>query len=84
MKDLFIFLWRVCLLIFGFFSVAFGGICVLIGAGGGSASGAFTIALIGAVSAVVGVMVFAATVRAFKNSSGKQAEVSQNSGEESA
>ena len=84
MKELFVFLWRVFLLIFGFFSVAFGGICVLIGADGGSASGAFIVALIGAVSAVVGVVVFTATVRAIKNSSGKQAEVSQNSGEEQA
>ena len=84
MKEFFIFLWRVFLLIFGFFSIAFGGICVLIGAGGGSASGAYIVALIGAVSAVIGVVVFAATVRAFKNSSSTKAEVSTNSGEEQA
>ena len=82
MKDVFLVLWRVFLLIFGFFSIAFGGLCVFFGAGSGTDSTAIMVAGIGAVSVVVGALVFVATIRALKRRPVDQGKASAHSGEE--
>jgi membrane protein implicated in regulation of membrane protease activity len=81
-KDVFLVLWRVFLLLFGLLCIVGGGFCVMFGANAGS-SAAF-IALIGAASVAVGALVFVATLRALKGQSADHGEASPPSGEDQA